>query len=44
MVAVDSDGVTAQVTVTGRSISLVPGLTLQVSETAAGRVERFRAG
>lgn len=29
------------VTVTGRSMQLVPGLTIEVSQTAAGPVERF---
>ena len=42
-VSVASDGTTAQVTVSGRAVPLLPGLSLPVSETVAGEVERFRA-
>lgn len=35
-----SDGNTVRVTVTGQSLTIVPGLTLTFSQTAAGGVER----
>lgn len=40
-VSVNRSATTASVTVTGRVVSLVPGVTLRVQETAEGPVERF---
>lgn len=40
-VSVERSVTTASVTITGRVISLVPGVSLQVRETAQGPVERF---
>lgn len=40
-VSVDRSATTATVTITGRVVSLVPGVSLQVRETAQGPVERF---
>lgn len=40
-VSVTRSATTASVTVSGRSVSLVPGLRLRVSESAEGPVERF---
>ena len=42
-VAVKRDQATASVTVTGTVISLVPGLKLEVQESAAGPVEKYVA-
>jgi Flp pilus assembly protein TadG len=39
-VEASSDGNTVRVTVTGQSLTIVPGLTLSISQTAAGGVER----
>ena len=40
-VSVERSVTTASVTITGRVLSLVPGISLQVRETAQGPVERF---
>jgi hypothetical protein len=40
-VRVERDGTQVRTTVTGRALSLLPGVDLTVSQTARGEVERF---